>query len=112
MGADKSTPINNNIEGTLGGEGTPKSRYHNPDPLAQLIGPMNETEINLKGVKLKALIGTWANMSCVNKWLVEKLQLPVQSLETVLNIKRTRRVRVSYYRIVEYQLGLPEIKGF
>ena len=80
MGADQSTPVNDNVEGTLGEGGTSRSRYHNPDPLARLIGPMNETEIILKGVKMKSLIDTGANMSCVNKWLVEKLQLPVQSL--------------------------------
>ena len=112
MGADQSTPINNNAEGTLGGGGTPKSRYHNLDPLAWLIGPKNETEIILEGVKVKALIDTGANMSCVNKWLVEKLQLPVQSLQTILNIEGTRGVRVPYYGIVECKLGLPEVKGF
>ena len=112
MGADQSTPINNNVEGTLGAGGTSKSRYHNPDPLAQLIGPTNETEIILEGVNMKALIETGANMSCVNKWLVEKLQLPVQSLQTILNIEGTGGVRVPYYGIVECQLGLPEVKGF
>ena len=54
-----------------------------------LIGPTNETEIILEGVQMKVLIDTGANMSCVNKWLVEKLQLPVQSLQTVLNIEGT-----------------------
>ena len=83
MEADQSTPVNDNVEGTLGEGGTSRSRYHNPDPLAQLIGLTNETEIILKGVKMKALIDTGANMSCVNKWLVEKLQLPVQSLQTI-----------------------------
>ena len=63
---------------------------------------------------MKALIDTGANMSCVNKWLVEKLQLPVQSLPTILNIEGTGGggVRVLYYGIVECQLGLPEVKGF
>ena len=89
-GANQSTPMNNNEEGTLGGGGTSKLKYHNPEPLAQLIGPTNETEIILKGVKIKALINTGANMSFVNKWLVEKLQLPVQSLQTILNIEGTR----------------------
>ena len=112
MGADQSTPINNNAEGTLGGGGIPKSRYHNLDPLAWLIGPTNETEIILQGVKMKALIDTGANMSCVNKWLVEKLRLPVQSLQTILNIEGTGGVRVPYYGIVECQLGLPEVEGF
>ena len=37
---------------------------------------------------------------------------PIQSLQTVLNIKGTRGVRVPYYGIVECQLGLPEDKGF
>ena len=112
MGADKSTPINNNVEGTLGGGGTPKSKYHNPDPLVWLNGPTKKTEINLKGVRLKALIDTRANMSCINKWLVKKLQLPVQSLETILNIEGIGGVRVPYYGIVKCQLGLPKIEGF
>ena len=95
-----------------GAGGIPKSRYHNPDPLAQLIGHTNETEIILKGVKIKALIDTSANMSCVNKWLMEKLLLLVQSLQTILNIEGTAGVRVRYYGIVKCQLGLPEVEGF
>ena len=51
-------------------------------------------------------------MSCVNKWLMEKLQLPIQSLQTVLNIEGTGGVRVLYYGIVECQLSLPRIEGF
>ena len=43
----------------------------------RLIGPMNETEIILEGVQMKALIDTGVNMSCVNKWLIEKLKLRV-----------------------------------
>ena len=66
MRADQSTPINDKVGGTLGEGGTSKSKYHNPDPLAQLIGPTNETEIILEGVKMKALIDTGANMSCIN----------------------------------------------
>ena len=61
---------------------------------------------------MKALIDTGANMSCVNKWLMEKIQFPVQSLQTILNIERTGGVRVPYYGIVEFRLGLPEVEGF
>ena len=104
--------MNENKEGILGGRETSKSKYHNPDPLAQLIGRTNETEIILEGVQMKALIDTGANMSYVNKWLIEKLQLPVQSLQTVLNIEGTGGIRVPYYGIVECQLGLPELTGF
>ena len=101
MGADQSMPIKNTIEGTLGGGGTSKLKIHNPDPLARLIGPTNETVIILEGVKMKALIDTGANMLCINQWLVEKLQLPVQSLQTILNIEGTGGARVPYYGIVE-----------
>ena len=80
--------------------------------LARLIGPTNETKIILKGVKMKALIDTGANMSCINRWLVEKLQLPVQSLQTILNIEGTGGACIPYYGIVECQLGLPEVEGF
>ena len=73
---------------------------------------MNETEIILEGVQMKALIDTGANMSCVNKWLIEKLQLPVRSSQTVLNIEGTGGIRVPYYGIVECRLGLPELTGF
>ena len=30
--------------------------YYNPDPLYRLIGPANETEVNVEGVGMKALI--------------------------------------------------------
>ena len=96
----------------LGGGETSKLKYHNPDPLAQLIGSTNETKIIPEGVQMKALINTGANMSCSNWWLAEKLQLPVQSLQTVLNIEGTGGTRVPYYGIVECQLRLPKIEGF
>ena len=63
MGGSQSNPINDETEGILGGGETARSKYYNPDPLAQLIGPMKETEIILKGAKMKALIDTGANIS-------------------------------------------------
>ena len=61
---------------------------------------------------MKVLIDTGTNMSCVNKWLIEKLQLPVRPLQTISNIEGTRGIKVPYYGIVECQLGLPELTGF
>ena len=59
---------------------------------------------------MKTLIDTGANMSCINKWLIEKLQLLVQSLHTVLNIEGTGGLKVPYYGIIECQLGLSKLR--
>ena len=51
-------------------------------------------------------------MSCINRWLAEELQLPIQSLQMVLNIEGTGGTRVPYYGVVECRLGIPEMEGF
>ena len=41
--------------------------YYNPDPLYRLIGPANETEVNVEGVGMKALINSGAQISAISK---------------------------------------------
>ena len=88
-GDNESISINKTEQGVHGGEVILGSNYHNPNPLACLVGPTNQTEIELEGVRLNALKNTGAHMSCVNKWLVEKLQLPIELLKTGLNTEDT-----------------------
>ena len=52
-------------------------QYHNPDPIARLIGPTNEAEIILEGICIPALVDTGANMTCINQWLASALKFSI-----------------------------------
>ena len=87
-------------------------QYHNPDPIAHLIGPTNEAEIVLEGICIPALIYTGANMTCINQWLANALKLPIKPLQTFLDIEGTGGGRVPYYGYVECRLGIPGLPDF
>ena len=61
-----------------------KWEYYNPDPLYRLIGPTNETEVNVEGVGMKALINSGAQISAISKSMVKTLGLPIRKLEALL----------------------------
>ena len=95
------------------GEGVSKGpQYHNPDPIACLIGPTNEAEIVLEGICIPALIDTGANMTFINQWLANALKLPIKPLQTFLDIEGMGGGRVPYYGYVEGRLGIPGLPDF
>ena len=78
--------------------------YYNPDPIAHLIGPANETDVLVDGQQVTALLDTGANMSCMTKWLAEEMELEIHLLQRVLNIEGIGGGRVPYHGYVECQL--------
>ena len=48
-------------------------KYHNPDPIARLIGPANETKVQIEGKSFLALIDSGAQLSALPESVVEKL---------------------------------------
>ena len=61
--------------------------YYNPDPLYRLIGPTNETELKIEGVRMKALIDSGAQISAISKSMAKTLGLPIRKLETLLDVE-------------------------
>ena len=86
--------------------------YYNPDPLYQLIGPTNETEVNIEGVGIKALIDSRAQISAISKSMVKTLGLPIRKLEALLDIEGSAGSDVPYFGYTELRLDIPEIAKF
>ena len=96
----------------MGGGVSKGPQYHNPDPIARLIGPTNEAEVILEGICIPALVDTGANMMCINQWLANALKLPVKPLQTFLDIEGTGEGKVPYYGYVEGRLEIPSLPEF
>ena len=50
-------------------------KYHNPDSVARLIGPANETLINIEGKSYLASINSGTQLSALPESLVKKLKV-------------------------------------
>ena len=86
--------------------------YYNPDPLYRLIGPANETELKVEGIKVKALIDSGAQISAISRSMAQTLGLPIQKLEALLDIEGSAGTDVPYLGYTELRLDIPEIAKF
>ena len=86
--------------------------YYNPDPLARLIGLSNEVTIEIEGQKVKALLDTGANMSCITKQFTDELGLEIHSINKMFDIEGTGGGLVPYFGYVECRLNIPEFEAF
>ena len=66
---------------------SPADQYHNPDPIIRLIGRKNESIIKIDNQEFMALIDLGAQISTICTSLVEKLKLPVHSLDQILHVE-------------------------
>ena len=86
-------------------------QYYNPDPLIRLIGPANESEILIENKLVKALIDSGAQFPGISLKLEKQLKLPIQQLDSLLDIEGSGGIEVPYYGYVEARLKIPEIEG-
>ena len=86
-------------------------RYHNPDPLIQLIGPVNESMVILEGKEYPALLDSGAQPSGISLKLAKKLELKIYKLDTLLDIEGFGGNDVPYLGYVEAQLQVKGISG-
>ena len=63
--------------------------YHNPDLIARLISPANETFVKIEGKPYLALIDSGAQLSALPESLVRKLKLQIHSLNTIIEAEAT-----------------------
>ena len=87
-------------------------RFQNPDPLYQLIGEANKSQIKLEGVNLKALIDSGAQVSSILGPIAEMLGLKIQNLQTLLGLEGANGGNVPYTGFVELHLEIPEVSKF
>ena len=86
-------------------------KYHNPDPIAWLIGPANKTVVQIEGTPYLALIDSGAQLSALPESLVEKLKLKVHGLNTIIEVEATGGSLVPYTGYVEARLSIPGTKA-
>ena len=98
--------------GGSGANTVPGPQYHNPDPLVRLIGTPNESQVEVEGFPITALIDSRANLSAITKAYAEELQLEIKGLQTILDIEPTGGGQVPYHGYVECKLKIPQIKKF
>ena len=86
--------------------------YHNPDPIARLIGLANETFVKIEGKQYLALIDSGAQLLALPELLVRKLKLQIHSLNTIIEAEAMGGgFLVLYSGYVEANLSIPEIKA-
>ena len=68
--------------------------------------------MEIEGVKTTALIDTGACMSAMTKSFAKALELELKSLDSILDIERSRGGKVPYHGYVECRLNLPQIEKF
>ena len=85
-------------------------KYHNPDPLLQLIGLANEATILTEGQQFLALIDSGAQLSTMSESLVQALKLPIHKLNTMIEAEVSGGGVTPYTGYVEARLTIPGIK--
>ena len=86
-------------------------RHHNLNPLIQLIGPVNESTVILKGKEYSVLLDSGAQPSGISLKLAKKLGLKIYQLDTLLDIEGFGGNDVPYLGYVEAQLQVKGISG-
>ena len=89
-----------------------KSRYYNPDPLFQLIGEANETEVILNQNRLKALVNSGSKILTMTETLAKLMALKIKSLKNILEIEGTGGIKLKYKGYIEAILGILQLKDF
>ena len=81
---------------------TPKAirkHYHNPDPIAHLVGKVNEAHIFIDDVE--CLVDSGAQISTITIEFVKQLGLKIHQLDRILKIETTGGGDISYMGYVE-----------
>ena len=86
--------------------------YLNPDPLVQLIGEANKTQVKLEGQNFKALVDSGSMVSQITNSLTKALKLSIKQLQTLIPIEGSGGITVPYLGYVEPTLNIPEVKAF
>ena len=80
--------------------------------MARLIGERNESQVEVNGQGMKALIDTGAQVSSISLAMVKRMKLRIHQLQTLLDIEGTGGTEVPYLGYVEVHLCIPEVQKF
>ena len=87
-------------------------QYHNPDPIARLIGKRNESPVIVDGVKYPGLLDPGAQMLTITISQAKKMGLKIQNLESLLDIEGGGGIAILYIGYVEVNLQIPEVRNY
>ena len=90
------------IEGTKGGG---ESRYYNPDPLHQLIGPRNKINVVVNEELVKGLVDSGAQISAISMDFVKRHDLPIFQLQQLLDFEGFGGIDIPYIGYTELTLN-------
>ena len=83
-------------------------KYHNPDPVTQLIGCHNEAWVEVNGVSTHTLIDRGGQMTTMAHGFIRQLQLEVHNLNEVIWVEGTGDFTVPYSVYLEVNLWIPQ----
>ena len=68
--------------------------YHNPDPIARLIGKRNESKVVVDEKEYPGLLDAGAQMSTITINQARKMKLRIESLDKLLDIEGSGGISV------------------
>ena len=89
-----------------------RKQYNNPDPIAQLVGKVNEAYILIDDVECLVLVDLGTQISTITIEFVKQLGLRIHQLDRIIKFETTRGGDIPYMGYVEVNLKIPEIKAF
>ena len=92
--------------------GVGDSKYHNPDPLCQLIGPKNEVEVIVNDEPVTALVDSRAQISAVSMAFVKCHNLRIWQLQQILDFEGFGGMDIPYISYTQIQLQIPGVKDY
>ena len=98
--------------GIQGAWGEGGSKYHNPDPLCQLIGPKNEVEVIVNDEQVTALVDSGAQISAVSMAFVKCHNLLIWQLQQLLDFEGFGGMGIPYIGYTQIQLQILGVKDY
>ena len=89
-----------------------KECFHNPDPIAHLIGKVNDAHILVDDVECFTLVDSGAQLSTITIEFAKQLGLKIHQVDRILRSEATWGGDIPYMRYIEVNLKIPEIKVF
>ena len=86
--------------------------YYNPNPWARILGTANQTNIEIDGIKRKALIDSVAMVLMMTRGYCEEHGYEIQPLDWFFPIEASGEADVPYLCYVEVRMHIPGINSF
>ena len=82
-------------------------RYHNPNPIARLIGKRNESLVIVEGEEHPGLLDSGAQMLTITISQAKKMGLKIQHLENMLDIEGGGGIAIPIYWLCRSTIANP-----